>query len=71
VPRRPPPPPEHPPQARNVAWEALSERSQATLRVCWAPLLLGYKPTEIAASVGVSPMALADALSQLREELQA
>jgi hypothetical protein len=38
--------------------------------VCWTPLLLGYKPTEIAASVGVSPMALADALSQLREELQ-
>jgi hypothetical protein len=34
------------------------------------PLLLGYTPTEIAASVGVKPAVLRDALAQLREELR-
>jgi hypothetical protein len=33
-------------------------------------LLLGYKVTEIAVSVGVSLPLLADALEQLREELR-
>jgi hypothetical protein len=52
-----------------VDWSALIERSQATLRVCWARLLLGYSPGEIATADGISQVAMADAVAQLREEL--
>ena len=40
---------------------AVSPRSQATLRLCWQPLLLGYKVNETAAAVRVKANDLADA----------
>ena len=58
------------PRASEVDWAALSERSQATLRLCFPYLLLGWKQSEIAAQLGVGGNALADALAQLREELE-
>jgi hypothetical protein len=54
-----------------VHWAGLSERSQATVRQCWERMLLGYTIPELAQAVGVTARALADALEQLREELQA
>jgi hypothetical protein len=53
---------EQPPSAGEVHWAGLSERSQATLRQTWQPMLLGCSVPEIAAAVGVTAPALADAL---------
>jgi hypothetical protein len=63
--------PEQPPLASQVHWASLSERSQATVRQCWPGMLIGYTIPELAEAVGVTAPALADALEQLREELQA
>jgi hypothetical protein len=43
---------EQPPQAGEVDWAALSERSQATLRLCWTRMLLGYGVVETAEALG-------------------
>lgn len=60
------------PRADDVDWAALSERSQATLRVCWSHLLLGYETMpDLAQQTGVAAPTLTDALNQLSEELQA
>jgi hypothetical protein len=53
-----------------VDWAALSPRSQAALRVCWQPMLLGWTHTETANALGVTSYDLADALAQLRDELR-
>jgi len=63
--------PEQIPVAREVDWAGLSPRSQATVRLCWVRLLLGYTSIEIAKSVGLPAHAVSDALAQLREELRA
>jgi hypothetical protein len=57
------------PRADKVNWEALSERSRATLRVCWSYVLIGWSTDEIAATHGLSRVVLKDALEQLRVEL--
>ena len=64
-------PPEPPVVASQVHWASLSPRSQAVVRQCWQGMLIGYTIPELAAAVGVTAPALADALEQLREELQA
>ena len=57
-------------EGRELVRASLSERSQATVRLCWSFLLLGWSPSEMAGQLGVSAPQLIDALDQLREELQ-